>query len=113
MRIPFPERIPMSRVGLFVAILFAIQTLEGTALYFSAGCVAFIVIAAVAFNTAGGLTRASGAYVFFYSVLVVIVGVCYKALLGERADSNLLDPQTDIAVYVGGIAAMFAAVLVS
>ena len=43
--------------------------LEGTALYFSAGCVVFILIAAFAFNTAGGLTRASGAYVFLYSVL--------------------------------------------
>jgi hypothetical protein len=112
-RIPFPERIPIDRVMVFAVLLFLIQILEGTPLYFSAGCVAFIVIAALAFNTAGGLTRASGAYVFFYSVLVVIVGVCYKALLGEPADSNLLDPQTDIAVYVGGMAAMLGAVTLS
>ena len=80
MRIPFPERIPISRVAIFAAALFTIQTLEHTALYFSVGCVVFILIAAFTFNTAGGLTRASGAYVFFYSVLVVIVGVCYRLL---------------------------------
>lgn len=113
MRIPFPERIPIDRVVVFAVLLFLIQQLEGTALYFSAGCLAFLLIAALAFNTAGGLTRASGAYVFFYSSLVVIVGLCYKALLGERAESNLRDPQSTIAVYVGGIAAMLAAVTVS
>jgi hypothetical protein len=86
---------------------------QGTAFYFSAGCVAFILIAAFAFNAAGGLTRSSGAYVFFYSLLVVIVGLCYKAYLGEPADSNLLVPQTDILAYVGSITAMFGAVLVS
>ena len=103
----------MNRVAIFAVALFAIQMLEGTALYFSVGCVAFILVAALAFNTAGGLTRASGAYVFAYSVLVVIIGLCYKAFLGEPADSNLLDPHTDIEVYVGGITAMLAAVIVS
>jgi hypothetical protein len=103
----------MNRVAIFVAVLFAIQMFEGTALYFSAGCVAFVLIAALAFNIAGGLTRVSGAYVFFYSVLVVIVGICYKAYLGEPAQSNLLDPRRTIEVYVGGIIAMLAAVIVS
>jgi hypothetical protein len=112
-RIPFPERVPLNRVALFAATLFIIQIAEGTKLYFSAGCVAFIMIAAIAFNVAGGLTRASGAYVFFYSVLVFIVGVSYKAFLGEPAESNLIDPGTDIAVYVGGITAMLAAVVAS
>jgi hypothetical protein len=112
-RIPFPERFPIDRVVVFAVVLFVIQQLERTPLYFSAGSVAFIIIAAVAFNTAGGLTRASGAYVFFYSTLVVIVGLCYKALLGEPADSNLRDPQGSIAVYVAGITAMLVAVVVS
>ncbi|MDA4132524.1 MAG: hypothetical protein OK454_05280, partial [Thaumarchaeota archaeon] len=74
MRIPFPERIPIDRVTVFAILLFVIQQLEHTPLYFSAGSVAFIILAAIAFNTAGGLTRTSGAYVFFYSLLVVIVG---------------------------------------
>jgi len=103
----------MNRVAIFAIALFIIQTLEGTALYFSAGCMAFLMIGALAFNIAGGLTRASGAYVLFYSVLVVIIGLCYKAYLGQPAQSNLLDPQRTIEVYVGGITAMLAAVVVS
>jgi hypothetical protein len=112
-RIPFPERVPLNRVAIFAGVLFAVQRFQGTALYFSVGCVAFILIAAFAFNAAGGLTRSSGAYVFFFSLLVVIVGLGYKAYLGEPADSNLLDPQTDILAYVGSITAMLAAVLLS
>jgi hypothetical protein len=112
-RIPFPERIPLNRVAIFAVVLFLIQQLEHTALYFSIGCAAFILIATFAFNAAGGLTRASGAYVFFYSTLVVILGLCYKAYLGEPAQSNLEDPSTTIKAYVGSIAAMLAAVIVS
>ncbi len=113
MRIPFPERVPISGVAVFAVALFLIQWLEGTALYFSAGCVAFILISALAFNSGGGLTRAAGAYVFFYSTLVVIVGVCYKAYLAEPAHTNLVVPRTDMEVYIGGITAMYAAVIVS
>ena len=113
MRLPFPERVPLDRVAVFAGVLFAVQIFEGTDLYFSFGCAAFVLIAAVAFNTAGGLTRMSGAYVFFYSLLVVIIGLCYKAYLGEPANSNLVDPNSDIAVYVGGITAMLGAVIVS
>jgi hypothetical protein len=112
-RIPFPERIPLSRVAIFAAVLCAIQLAEGTAPYFSAGCVVFIMIAAVAFNLGGGLSRVSGAYVFFYSILVVIVGITYKAILGEPAQSHLQDPVTDIEVYLAGITAMLGAVVVS
>jgi hypothetical protein len=112
-RIPYPERVPINRVVLFAVALFSIQMLEGTALYFSTGCAVFIVIAAFAFNAAGGLTRASGAYVFFYSFLVVIIGICYKAFLGEPAQSNLSDPRTTIEAYVASIAALYGAVIVS
>jgi hypothetical protein len=103
----------MDRVIVFALLLLVIQQLEGTPLYFSVGSAAFVILAALAFNTAGGLTRTSGAYVFFYSLLVVIVGLCYKALLGEPADSNLRSPYSTIAAYVGSIAAMLAAVTVS
>ena len=44
MRIPFPERVPIGGVAVFAVALFLVQWLEGTALYFSAGCVAFILI---------------------------------------------------------------------
>jgi hypothetical protein len=112
-RIPFPEHVPINRVALFAAALFLIQKLEGTPLYFCAGCMVFILVAAVAFNAGGGLTRAAGAYVFFYSVLVVLVGLCYKAYLGEPAQSNLVAPRTDIEAYVGSIVAMYVAVVIS
>ena len=92
MRIPFPERVPINRAILFSLVLFTIQRLEGTDLFFATGCAIFILLTAFAFNAAGGLTRASGAYVFFYSVLVVLIGILYKAFLGEPAQSNLLDP---------------------
>jgi hypothetical protein len=113
LRIPFPERIPLNRVALFAIALFLVQMLEGTALYFSVGCVAFIMIAALAFNTGGGLTRTAGAFVGSYAMMAVILGVAYKAFLGEPAQSNLLDPVTDIKAYVGSIAGMYAAVIVS
>lgn len=113
MRIPFPERVSLSGVAIFAAVLFVVQQLEGTALYFSAGCVAFILIAAIGFNVGGGLSRTAGAYIFFYSLLVVIVGVTYKAYLGEPGHSNLLAPKTDIEVYVAGISGMTIAAFLS
>ena len=113
MRLPFPERIPVRRAAAFAVALYIVQRLEGTSAYFAAGCFLFILISTIAFNTGGGLTRASGGYIFFYSTLVVIVGLCYKAFLGEPADSHLLDPRTDIQVYVAGISAMYAAAFAS
>lgn len=103
----------MPGAAVFAGVLFVVQQLEGTATYFSLGCAAFILIAAVAFNVGGGLARTAGAYIFFYSLLVVIVGVTYKAYLGEPGESNLLDPRTDILVYVGGITGMLVAALFS
>jgi hypothetical protein len=100
-------------VAIFAVVLLAVQTIEKTPLYFSAGCAVFILIAALAFNTAGGLTRASGAYIFCYSVLVVLIGICYKALLGEPAQTNLLVPELDIATYIGSIVGIYGAVVMS
>ncbi len=113
MRIPFPERIPTNRVAIFAAVLFAVQQFEGTPLYFSACSVAFVLIAALAFNTAGGLTSTAGVYILSYSLLDVIIGLSYKAYLGEPADSNLLDPHTTILAFLGSITALFATVIVS
>lgn len=103
----------MDRVAVFAVVLFVIQQVQGTALYFSAGTLAFILLSALAFNICGGLTRPSGAYICFYALLVFIIGVCYKAVLWEPAESNLLDPHTTIAVYVAGMAGMLVAGLVS
>lgn len=112
-RIPFPERLPLDRVAVFAIVLFVIQTIQGTALYFSIGTLAFLMIAAIAFNAGGGLTRAPGAYVFFYAMLVFVIGIVYKAIRWEPAETNLRVPKTTIEVYVAGISAMLVAVLIS
>lgn len=113
MRLPFPERIPIQYVVLTAAILAALQQLQRTSLLFSVYSFLFLVIAAITFNTAGGFTRPSGSYVFFYSTLGLIVGLFYKAYLGEPADSNLHNPLLTIEVFTGGISAMLVAVIIS
>ncbi len=113
MRVPFPVHIPLVAATGFAVILFAVQLLQGTALAFAICSFLFIIIATLAFNLAGGFSRPSGAYVFFYALLGVIFGLIWKALLGERADSNLVMPQLTIQVFLGGITAMLVAVFIS
>ncbi len=113
MRLPFPERIPLQYVVLIAAILACLQQLQRTSLLFSIFSFLFIVIAGITFNAAGGFTRASGSYVFFYAVLGLMVGLFYKAYLGEPADTNLRNPILTIEVFTGGITAMLFAVIVS
>ncbi|MBS1798344.1 MAG: hypothetical protein JSS95_00820 [Acidobacteria bacterium] len=71
---------------------------------------AFILAATATFNLAGGFSRTSGAYVFFFSTLTLILGLCTKAVIGEAADSNLLVPQKTISLYLGSMLAMYGAV---
>lgn len=113
MRLPFPERVPLLYPVIFAVLLCTAQLIQGTDLIFSLCCFLFIIIAAITFNLAGGFTRPSGGYVFFYSILAVIIGVFWKACIGERADSNLLQPLVTIEAALGGIIAMFAAVYLS
>jgi hypothetical protein len=112
-RLPFPERVSLVAVVGFAIILCALQLYQGTAPLFSLCCFLFIVIAAVAFNVAGGITRPSGAYIFSYAVLAVIVGLTWKAILGEAADSNLQIPMVTIEVHLCGICGLLAATYVS
>ena len=98
-RISLPERVPLPYAFVYASGLFLIQQLEHTSLYFSACSFLFIVISVLAFNLAGGLTRPSGGYIFFYSVLAVGLGLSVKAFLGERGDSNLLRPHLTITIY--------------
>ncbi len=98
-RISLPERVPLLYAFLYASGLFLLQQLEHTSLYFSACSFLFVIIAALAFNVAGGLTRPSGGYIFFYSVLAVILGLSVKAFVGERGESNLLRPRITITVY--------------
>lgn len=113
MRLPFPEYISLFHASCFAILLCIAQLVEGTDPVFSICCFLFIVIATLAFNLAGGLSRPSGAYVFFYAILAVIFGLFWKACLGEPADSNLTHPLLTIEAHLGGIAAMFGAVFLS
>ncbi len=113
MRLPFPERIPFKSVFYFAALLCAVQMVERTNATFSLCCFFFIIIAGLAFNVAGGFTRPSGAYVFFYATLAVILGLVWKAVLGEPADSNLQTPLLTIYLYLASSVAMLAAVFFS
>lgn len=106
MRIPFPTRIPTFYSCAFAIVLGIVQLLEGTSPEFCLLTFSFILIATIAFNVAGGFAYPSGSYIFFYAVLAVIVGVTYKAYLGEPADSNLEVPITTMLVYVAGISGM-------
>jgi hypothetical protein len=60
---------------------------------------AFVILSVITFNFAEGFGRLTGAYVFWYSTLIVIVGVSWKAVLGEPADSNLFSPLLDMSLY--------------
>jgi len=112
-RLPFPERVPLGYAVSFAAILSAVQLIQGTDAAFSLCSFLFIVVAAVAFNMAGGLTRPSGGYVFFYSILAVILGLSWKAFIGEPSDSNLTQPLLTIEATLGGMVGMCFAVFVS
>jgi hypothetical protein len=112
-RLPFPERVPLTPVCGFAAALCALQLYQGTALGFSVCCFLFILIVAKAFNVAGGLTRPSGGYIFSFAVLGVIIGLVWKAVLGERADSNLAVPMITIEVYLCAACSLLLAAYVS
>ena len=103
----------MYYVGAFAVLVLLLQQVDHTNHFFSICSFLFIIIAGLTFNLAGGMTTPSGGYVFFYSVLAVIVGLVWKTVQGEPAQSNLLEPRLTIEVYLGGICAMLVAVLVS
>ncbi len=113
MRLPFPDRVSLRAVFWFAAILCGIQQLQRTSAEFSLACFFFILLAGIAFNVAGGFHRPSGSYVFFYAMLTVIVGLVWKAVLGEPADSNLSVPLLTISVYLVGMCMMLVSVFLS
>ena len=113
MRIPFPESIPLAPAFYFAGILCVIQLLEGTSGIFALGCLFFIIASVLTFNFAGGFPKPSGSYIFFFSTLTLIVGLCWKAILGEPADSNVDSPILGIAVYLGCICSMFVSAVIA
>ena len=115
MRLPFPERFPLPYVVITASILAALQQLQRTSLTFSIFSFLFIVIAAITFNSGRRIHSGSSGKLraVFYSVLGLMVGLFYKAYLGEPADSNLRNPILTMQVYTAGISAMLFAVIIS
>jgi hypothetical protein len=74
---------------------------------------AFAVMAVLAFNFAEGFATFPGIYVFFFSTLTVIVGVFWKAVLREPADSNLLDPLLTMSIYTVSMAMLLIVVVLN
>lgn len=106
MLVRLPERIrPLHCVGFALTLAF-VELAQGSdplCVFYVFG---YILAAAFAFNKMGGLTWPSGGFIFFYSMLTMIVGVVWKAVLGEPVDSNLRDPQATFAAYMVGMIAL-------
>src|SRR5580698_7122274 len=113
MRLAFPERIPLGKAIACAAVLAAIQLFQHTSPSFILLFFAFVVLSVMAFNHAGGFSRPSGVYIFWFALLAVIFGVVVKAILHEPADSNLRVPQTTMTVYIASMLMMWLAAAVS
>jgi hypothetical protein len=83
-----------------------VQQIQHTNFFFSLLYFGFFMMSVLAFNFGEGFTRLTGAYVFWYSMLIVIVGVTWKAVVNEPADSNLQVPLVDMALYTASMAMM-------
>ncbi|MEZ2348315.1 hypothetical protein [Terriglobus sp. RCC_193] len=108
-KIKLPERIPLEYVFPVLGFLFAVQMLEGTKVYTSAAYCAFIIVMVDAFNVSGGMIYPSGGYIFFCGFLTVILGGLAKVALGEPLDSNLIDGQKSMLVYLAGACSIWVA----
>ena len=113
MRIPLPVRLPLGKSLAIAGVLALVQAMERTDPAYVLLVFCFLLFSVLAFNTAGGFTRPSGAYIFFFSLLVVDVGTVYKALLGQPAQSNLQAPLQMMGVYVVAMLGMLLAAFVS
>jgi hypothetical protein len=98
-RLSLPTRISLPKTFVYASVFFCIQQIQHTNLLFSLLYYAFLILSVLAFNLAEGFTRLTGAYIFWYSTLIVIVGVTWKAVLGEPAESNLYSPLLDMSLY--------------
>jgi hypothetical protein len=109
-RIPFPERFPIFKVFVFAIVLSLAQLVEGTSTLFVLCTFCFIMVSSHSFNLAGGLTRPSGGFIFAWTLLGGLFGITWKAIIGEPGNSNLLQPDRTIEVYLGTAVAMLVGV---
>jgi len=113
MRLPFPTRISVQKTLIFAIVVLIAQLLEKTDPIFSGLFFVYIILSVLAFNLAGGFSRASGSYVFWFALLTCIVGGLWKVVLGEPGDSNLTAPSVTLATYVVGMAMIIVSLFVS
>ncbi|MFC6646398.1 hypothetical protein ACFQBQ_12545 [Granulicella cerasi] len=113
MRLSFFERIPVSWALTWAIVTAAVQIFLHTGLTFiilNFGCTMMWVLA---MNVAGGLTRPSGSYIFWYGTLTVLIPVTLKAAVGEAPDTGGWVPTLTIAVYTVSMAAILLASVMS
>ncbi|MGI4853230.1 MAG: hypothetical protein ACRYF4_04170 [Janthinobacterium lividum] len=113
MKLALPTHIPVRYAASFSLILLALELAEGTPLLLALTAQAFVLVATVAFNIAGGLAYPSGACIFFNAMLSLIVGLVVKAVLGEPLNSNLSMPQQTMLIYLAGMVFILVAVYFS
>ena len=113
MRIVLPQRIKVSGALIFAFILAIVQLLEGTHPSYVLAVFAYFMLSTFAFNIAGGFNRPSGAFIFYYSVLVAGLGTVYKALLGQAADTNLGSSLLQMLLYCGTLVALLVAAYIT
>lgn len=109
MRLPFPTYISVQKTLVFALVILMAQQIEHTSIAFSVLFGGYIVLSVLTFNYAGGFSRASGTYVFWFWLLTCGLGGIAKIAFGEPADSNLLVPTLTISTYVVSMAMMFVA----
>lgn len=109
MVLPFPARIPVFKAFVFTSLLVLVQLMEHTDPRYSALVFAFFMLSVFAFNTAGGFSRPSGGYIFFFSVLAVDIGTVYKAFTGQAAQTNLQQPLLLMSAHTALMAGMLLA----
>lgn len=113
MRLSLPTRISLPKAFIFLSVFFCVQQFEHTNLFFSLLYFAFAILSVIGFNLAEGFSRLTGAYIFWYSTLIVIAGVTWKAVVGEAADSNLYNPVLDMALYTASMAMLVLVTLLN
>lgn len=113
MRLPFPTSISVQKTFVFAAVVFVIQLIEHTGLTFAGLFFVYIMASVITFNAAGGLSRASGSYVFWFALLTCIIGVIWKIVLNEPGESNLVSADVTLATYVVSMMTIFGALQIS
>lgn len=113
MKVSLPTHVPMRYVYSFALAMLGLELAEGTSLLVGLMAQAFIIVAALAFNTAGGLMYPSGAFIFFNALFSLGLGTIVKTALGEPLDSNLIVPAETMLVYLVGMVFMAIAVFLS